>query len=173
MIPLTKEFPTRDELLSSKQYRAEAVHDLYELWEAGHSEAQELAKELLVVFGDPPRPEITQHVARGLDDEWTLSLERKEELSAMDTEEHWYEVSDAKCINFQEYFTFSDPEGWRFYLPAYLRHYLSEFPLCGYTAAYDACLNKRSYKLKNLNQLNEYQLRFIDRFLDLCDAWED
>ena len=46
------------------------------------------------------------------------------------------DVPKDKTEAYQEYFTFSDPAGWRFYLPAFMSHYLSEFPDYGYDAVY-------------------------------------
>jgi hypothetical protein len=123
---MIRPFPSREEL-RSRGYSPESL-DRYDLWRAGHAEAQILATRLREVFGDPSKPAITLNVARGYDDEWTLSDERVAELAAPDPEEHWWEVSAEAVQSFQEYFTFSDAEGWRFYLPAFLRHYLEGFP---------------------------------------------
>ncbi|MCP5551531.1 MAG: hypothetical protein H7A53_11635 [Akkermansiaceae bacterium] len=165
--PMTTPFPSRDELRRSG-IRKDAIDGLYEIWCHAHAEAMVLAEELFDVFGDPPRPLVTLHVARGYDDEWFLSKERGEELAAMDKESHWYEVTNEQCANFQEYFTFSDPEGWRFYMPAFLRHYLSEFPLCHRPAVHDACVTRRFFDL-----FSDRQIAYIDRFLKLCRTWED
>ena len=158
-------FPSREEL-KARGYSPESL-DLYDLWRQAHREAQLLAARLPEVFGDPPRPSITLHVARGYDDEWMLSMERGKELTAMDPEQHWTEVSAEAVASFQEYFTFSDAEGWRFYLPAYLRHYLAEFPLYGWTAVHTACVCRDHFDL-----LTREQVAFIDEFLALCRTWE-
>ena len=107
----------------------------------------ELASRLPEVFGDPPRPRITLHVARGYDDEWQLSEERVAELAALDEEQHWTEVSAEATQQFQEYFAFSDAEGWRFYLPAFLRHYLADFPLSQWPAVDWACAERTHFEL--------------------------
>lgn len=62
-------FPTREELRSSGT-REEVIADLDDIWLAAHSEAMELAVRLPEIFGDPPRPELTLHVACCIDDEW-------------------------------------------------------------------------------------------------------
>jgi hypothetical protein len=77
-------------------------------------------------------------------------------------------VSAEAAHTFQEYFTFSDSEGWRFYLPAFIHHYLSEFPLSGFDAVYSACVQKTHFDL-----LTPGQITFIDEFLALCHTWED
>lgn len=160
-------FPSREEL-RQRGTRKEAIAELYDVWLAAHAEAMKLAERLPAVFGDPPRPKITLHVARGYDDEWNLSEERIQELAALDPEQHWTDVSAESTRQFQEYFTFSDAEGWRFYLPAFLRHYLAEFPLSGWDAVYSACVERKHFDL-----ITPEQAAFIDEFLNLCHSWEE
>lgn len=159
-------FPSREELCRRGKCR-QAVADLYDLWLVAHEEAMDLAVRLPEIFGDPPRPRITLHVARGYDDEWFLSEQRVAELAALDPEQHWTEVSPAATREIQEYFTFSDAEGWRFYLPAFLRHYLADFPLCGWDAVNLACVQRTHFDL-----LTPPQVEFVDDFLKLCRTWE-
>jgi hypothetical protein len=158
-------FPSREELLSQGT-RKEAIAEMYDLWIVAHSEAMDFASRLPEVFGDPPRPRVTLHVARGYDDEWVLSEERVSELAALDPEQHWTEVTAQATKQFQEYFTFSDAEGWRFYLPAFLRHYLGDFPLCGWDAVHTACQHRTHFDL-----ITQPQIAFIDEFLALCQTW--
>ncbi|WP_395739376.1 DUF6714 family protein [Prosthecobacter sp.] len=164
---MTASFPSREEL-RQRGVRKEAIAELYEVWLAAHAEGMKLAERLSDIFGDPPRPKITLHVARGYDDEYNLSAERVEELGALDPEQHWNEVSHESTCQFQEYFTFSDAEGWRFYLPAFLRHYLAEFPLSGRDAVYLACIRREHFHL-----FTPEQVAFVDEFLDLCRLWEE
>jgi hypothetical protein len=158
-------FPSREEL-KSRGYCPTSL-DRYDLWREAHREAGKLAARLPEVFGDPPRPRTTLCVARGYDDEWELSEERVAELSALDSEAYWTEVSADAVQSFQEYFTFSDAEGWRFYLPAFLRHYLAGFPLYGWDAVRTACVRRDHFDL-----LTAEQVAFIDEFLALCQTWE-
>jgi len=159
-------FPSREQLCQQGT-RKEVIEDLYDIWLIAHDEAMNLAVRLPEVFGDPPRPRITLHVARGYDDEWVLSEQRVAELAACDPEQHWSEVSAEATRQFQEYFTFSDPEGWRFYLPAFLRHYLADFPLSGWDAVHSACVERTHFDL-----ITPAQVAFIDDFLALCQIWE-
>ncbi len=154
MEPLTVPFPTREKLRRSGT-RQESIDDLYELWTYAHEEGNKLAKELPLVFGDTPKPPITLNVARGYDGEWTLTQERGEELAAMDHHSHWQEVTNEECESFQEYFAFSDLKGWQFYMPSFLRHYLSEFPRCSWPALPVAVQSRR-----NLRGFSEAQLEF-------------
>jgi hypothetical protein len=158
-------FPTREDL-KSRGYSPESL-ELYDLWRTAHGEAQQMAAKLPSVFGDPPRPRITLHVARGYDDEWFLSVERQAELAALDSEQHWTDVTAEAVQCFQEYFAFSDAEGWRFYLPAFIYHYLAEFPLGGWDAVHRACVERENFDL-----LTPDQISFIDGFLELCRSWE-
>ncbi|RBP44186.1 hypothetical protein DES53_1045 [Roseimicrobium gellanilyticum] len=160
-------FPSREELLS-RGYWPKTVEELYDLWQEAHREALALAARLPEVFGDPPRPAITRSVARGLDDEWILTEERYTELLAQDSEQHWMDVTAEDVKNCQEYFSFSDAEGCRFYYPAYLRHYLEGFPLYWFTAVREACIFRTHLEL-----LSEKQLEFIDEFMKLCATWEN
>ncbi|MBK1790594.1 DUF6714 family protein [Persicirhabdus sediminis] len=164
---LKTDFPSREEL-RRQGVRKESIADLYDLWCEAHGEAMKLALRLPDVFGDPPKPRITLHVARGYDDEWVLSEARCKELAAMDCEQHWMDVSLQATEDFQEYFTFSDSEGWRFYLPAFIRHYLADFPLSGSDAVVFACENRHHIEL-----LTPEQIEYLDEFLQLCKTWEE
>ena len=130
--------------------------------EGANAEALALIPDIEAAFDGVARPRITLSLAKGFDDEWELSDERLAELSARDPEQTWQEVPDESIEERQEYFTFSDAEGWRFYLPAYLVHYLRRFPDCGWGAVVDACINKN-----HVDFLNEAQLRCVDQFVDL------
>jgi hypothetical protein len=56
------------------------------------------------------------------------SEERIAELTALDSEKTWEELSDSSIETHQEYFNFSDAEGWLFYLHAHMCHFLRGFP---------------------------------------------
>ena len=118
-------------------------------------------------FRNVPAPRITLHVARAYDDEWTISQERGEKLKAEDPEISWQEVSDSKIQCFQEYFTFSDSEGWRFYLPAFMSHFLRDFPNGGFVAVCTAVRRPGD----RLELLTEGQRRCVDQFRSLCDSY--
>jgi hypothetical protein len=118
-------------------------------------------------FLDIPAPRITLHVARAFDDEWIVSQEREDELKAEDPEASWLEVSDEKIECFQEYFTFSDSEGWRFYLPAFMCHFLRNFPNGGFVAVCSAVRQPDD----RLELLTEGQRQCVDEFSALCDSY--
>ena len=131
--------------------------------ERTRAEALRLIPAIEAAFEGVPRPRMTLSVAKGYDDEWKLSDERIEELTTQDPEHNWQDVPDEAMEARQEYFTFSDPAGWLFYLPAYMCHYLRAFPDDGWDAVYQACQSRAHFDL-----LNEAQLQCVDRFLELC-----
>jgi hypothetical protein len=138
-----------------------------ELDEEARAEAAQLIPLINRAFASVPRPVITRSVARGYDDEWTLSEDRIRELAAQDPEQTWQEVPDGAMQMCQEYFCFTDAEGMRFYLPAYLCHYLRNFPHCGWDAVYQACTYGQHFDL-----LSAEQLDCVDRFVELCHRHE-
>lgn len=146
----------------SRGYDAATVLQ-YEAIERARAEALQLIPVIEVAFEGVPRPQTTLSVAKGYDDEGDLSVQRIEELTALDTECVWQDVSDEAMEARQEYFTFSDPPGWLFYLPAFMCHYLRNFPDAGWDAVYQACQRKTHFDL-----LSEAQLQCVDRFIELC-----
>ncbi|GEM_PF-6975259 len=138
-----------------------------EFAEEGQKEANALMELINLTFVSIPKPKITQRVARALDDEWNLTKERAVELAKTDPETDWREVSKEKTIAYQEYFSFSDPSGVRFYLPAYMSHYLSDFPNNGYDAVYWACV-----KQGNFDEMTEAELQVAEKFVSLCHKYE-
>jgi hypothetical protein len=139
-----------------------------ELDEEARSEALALIPRIESAFANIARPGITLHVARGYDDEWEISDERYLELTMMDAEVDWHDVSDEAIETYQEYFSFSDADGWLFYLPAFMCHYLRGFPNCGWDSVYYACEVPM-----HVNFLNEAQSQCVSEFLGLCHKWEE
>lgn len=124
---------------------------------------QQLIRRIEVAFEGVPRPKITKSVARGYDDEWNLSDERIQELQALDLEQRWQEVPEDFVKFFQEYFFFSDAEGWRFYLPAHMTYYLRGFPDYGWDAVYTALCNPEP----KLGLLSPDQRACVQEFLNI------
>ena len=127
-----------------------------------------LLTRITVAFEGVPRPRITKSVARGYDDEWVLSEERVTELSLLDPEQKWTEVTEEGVRLFQEYFAFSDADGWRFYLPAHMAFYLKTFPHYAWGAVYYACTSPEA----KFDSLTPDQLSCVSTFLDLIhEEW--
>lgn len=139
-----------------------------EVDEVAWGEGEELIRLIDQVFVSIPRPATTLRVARALDDEWIVSEERVAELAKEDPETDWREVSDDRTAGCQEYFTFAhSPGGWRFYLPAYMTHYLREFPGGGEDAVYDACIRRTHF-----DDLTADELAVVEKFVALCQKYE-
>lgn len=126
---------------------------------------QRLIQRIERAFDGVPRPQITKSVARGFDDEWFLSDERGHELQALDPEQRWQDVTEDDVKSFQEYFTFADAEGWRFYLPAHMVYYLRGFPNYAWDAVYWAL----SSPGQNLELLDAEQRGCVEEFLQLLN----
>jgi hypothetical protein len=135
--------------------------------EVAWREAAELIQLIDEVFTAIPKPKVTLLGARALDDEWIVSEERMAELAKQDPETDWREVSEEKTAACQEYFTFADAPGWRFYLPAYMTHYLREFPGYGCDAVYNACVGRM-----HLDDLTAEELDVVEKFVALCQKYE-
>jgi len=129
---------------------------------------EELLEEIKLSFVDIEKPSITFHVARAYDNDYIVSKERGEKLNALDTEVSWEEVSKNKVETYQEYFYFSDSEGWRFYLPAFMKYYLLEFPNCRYTAIYDVLVDG---DCDRLDMLDVVQRSCVEKFVELCNEY--
>ncbi len=160
------ELPFNPEEMKARGYDRETVAEGVRAKEA-HAAAAALIAQIEVAFGVIARPRVTLRVARGFDDEWNLSEARVEELSALDLARTWQEVSDAEIEAYQEYFTFADAEGCRFYLPAFMRHYLRSFTCAGYDAVYWACTEP-----EKLEALTAAERACVEEFLELCHRYQ-
>lgn len=129
-----------------------------------------LVEKIAGAFKDVPRPKITRSVAEGFDDEWlTITDDRIEELRAQDPEQVWTDVTEQQLRSYSGYFSFSDDEGWRFYLPAYMSMILRGFPSNeDETSVYFACVNPQPC----FDLLNEPQLACVHEFVSLLhESW--
>lgn len=129
---------------------------------------EELVLKIHKAYANIPRPGVTLHVAREFDDHWTVSHKRGRELRALDPEELWNEVTDAAMEKYEEYFNFSDIEGWKFYLPAFMCHALRGLPSsASYSPAYQACKS-----LREAEALTPEQLECLHKFTQLSEICE-
>jgi hypothetical protein len=137
------------------------------LAEEANREAAELILLIDQAFVSIPKPRITLRVAHALDDEWIVSDERMAELAKQDPEMDWREVSEEKTSRCQVYFSFGDSPGMRFYLPAFLIHFLREFPDYGHDEVYRACVDRTL-----LDALTEDELAVVDKFVAICQKYD-
>ena len=129
---------------------------------------QRLIRRIEQAFDGVPRPRITKSVARGYDDEWILSPERIHELRSLDPEQRWQDLTEDDVKFFQEYFIFSDAEGWRFYLPAHMVYYLRGLPNYGWDAVYWALSDPD----RKLDLLDAEQHGCVQEFLQIANETE-
>ncbi len=85
-------------------------------------DAHSIILQIERAFAGVRRGSITLHEAEVIDAYGTDA--QRHEARARDTEEDWRDVSDSALRECPDALTFLDPESWRFYLPAYLRHAL-------------------------------------------------
>lgn len=88
---------------------------------------EQRCSEIRQVFSGVPKPEITKRLGRELDDAWGISQARHEQLSVLDTEENWWDISDADVEEFNEILSWVEPRGFLFYYPRYLTHALQNW----------------------------------------------
>lgn len=67
------------EEMKAREYDPEIIKEAEHAREARRA-AQQLIEQIEAAFGNIPRPRITGSVARGYDNEWSLSEERIQEL---------------------------------------------------------------------------------------------
>lgn len=126
------------------------------------AEIRRLMEEIAVAFEGVPRPSTTRSVADAIDDEWIISVERAAEVARKDPEQRWQDVTDEMIVGSSNYFTFSDSEGWRFYLPAHLMYWLRNFPDADSDAGPKACVEDHP----RFESLDARQLAAVRGFAD-------
>lgn len=132
-----------------------------------HAAAVGLLGEVEAAFAGVPRPRITLSVARAYDEEWNLSPEREAQLRACDPEQDWREA-DVSQTSASWYFNFSDAEGCRFYLPAFLKRELECFPFSGRDGILWLFENPSRTAL-----LSAAQMACLERFATLCERYPE
>ena len=135
----------------------------YRRKDVARAEALAFIPEVEAAFEGVPRPRITLSVATALDDHWEFTEESMAEFSARDPEQRWQDVPLEAVEVTQEYFTFSDDAGWRFYLPAFMTHCLRDLPNWHWCEPLAACSRKTHVGL-----LSQDQLLCVERFVELC-----
>lgn len=113
-------------------------------------------------FAAVPRPaHVTKRIAAAMDDEWLLDPERCEQLSALDLEQRWQDLTDRDIEEYCSILPWLDDEALRFYLPAFMDYALRRFPVEDHRAISDIhdLLSSSQEPLRALSadQLRAYQ----------------
>jgi hypothetical protein len=126
---------------------------------------EELLSMIRSVFHDVPRPACTKRVATAFDDwEFIRTEEQWEELRALDTEQHWWDVSDSEIMEHCTILNWLSPEGFRFYYPAFLSYTIRRW-----NTLHDRihCETLDSFWMfpKNLEMFTHGELKFLEEAL--------
>lgn len=124
------------------------------------SARNELVRSIEEVFATVPKPRLTLRVARAMDDNEYDQLGQRESDDGY--YEAWSGVASEDIEHFHDVFPWLNPEGVRFYLPAYMVNALEKpIPLngsCWLTSAFTVqVLNERCLRLFEPDQLQALQ----------------
>lgn len=147
---------------------------------ADTSEAEAIIEAIRIAFFGVPRGGISIHEAEVIDSYG--SAEEREEARRLDTETSWDRVPDLDIENCTTALCHLDPDGWRYYIPAYmiwsLRHFrvndsnVSDFTIYTFDpSASDRGV--REYNLARYRLLDDAQSRAVCRFLRYLAANDD
>ena len=132
--------------------------------------SEELLNRIAECFASVPKPAvITKRVARGIDDDSNLSSARLEELRAQDQESSWTELTDDDIEYFDDILPWLDPDGYRFYLPAFMSYTLRR-----YRDSASLAMNGTIYSCTNCVCSHTFalftaaQMRCVVEFLEFC-----
>lgn len=141
--------------------------------------ADEVIAAIRTAFEGVPRGTVTIHEAEVIDEYG--SDEERAAARRLDTEAIWDHVPDTDIEACTTALCHLDPEGWRYYVPAYmvwsLRHYresnsiVSDFTIYTFDPSGDAGL--REYKLARFRLLDAAQSQAVCRFLRHMAANDD
>jgi hypothetical protein len=131
-------------------------------------------------FADVQSGGITVHEAEVIDSYG--SDEERKEARQLDTESSWDQVPDQDIEECTKALCYLDPEGWRYYIPAYmtwtLRHFrtsnsiVSDFTIYTFDPS-GSHTGLREYKLARYQMLNDAQSRAVCRFLQYMATNDD
>ena len=128
-------------------------------------EPEAIIEAIRTAFAGVPRGRITLHEAEVLD--LYGSVAERKEARRRDTEESWDQVPDRDIEECTTALCYLDPEGWRYYLPAYMIWSLRHFRVSNSMAS-DATI----YTLNPHADDSEFRDGAMDRFrrLDLAQS---
>jgi hypothetical protein len=81
---------------------------------------EDVVRAIEAAFAGVRRGQITLHEAEAMDG--YASAAQRQQARARDPEEDWRHISGPSLDECPEALSFVDPESWRFYLPAFMRH---------------------------------------------------
>ncbi len=133
-----------------------------------------LIAEIERAFGDVRRGNgITLHQARVLDDYG--NEQEQAEARKSDTDTRWQSIPDSWIENLCDTLAFLDPEGFRYYIPAFmiwaLKYHDTSASFAVDAAVYILCLEDgklRAWQLERYRLLAKPQAIAIAHFLDYC-----
>jgi hypothetical protein len=135
----------------------------------------DIVRAIEVAFAGVPRGRVTLHEAEVIDGYGTA--EERQQARELDPEQDWRDVPGASIEECPDALSYLDPEGWRFYLPAYMRWALQHLKV-----SHNAAIDPTIYSLDGgssprFRTLNRMQARAVHHFLtcasqndDACDA---
>lgn len=133
-----------------------------------------LIKKITAAFDGVSREDgISLHAARALDD-WHSLEEAKKIGQKMDRDTKWQEVPAEWIMKFHDIFSFLDPKGFRYYVPAYMVWSLKE-PKASISNSLNflmyALENRDGYYQSHFELLNQEQLEVISDFIDFINTY--
>jgi hypothetical protein len=143
-------------------------------------EPQALIQAIRAAFAGVPRGRVTIHEAEVMDVYGTAAERRTARL--LDTEDTWDEVPDRDIEACTTALSHLDPEGWRYYLPAYmiwsLRHFRASRSLTSDQTIYaldfsDTNAEMQAYFGERARPLDLARSRAVCRFLQYMAENDD
>ena len=145
---------------------------------------EDIVRAIEAAFAGVPRGRITLHEAEAIDGYETA--EERQEARELDPEQDWRAVPGVSIEECPDALSFLDPEGWRFYLPAYMRWALQHLKDSHSTAidqtiyaldCGDSPPSSVERSMERFRTLTRAQTQAVHRFLsfaadndDTCDA---
>jgi hypothetical protein len=142
--------------------------------------ADNVIETIQLAFAGVPHGEVRLHEAQVIDNYG--SAKERAEARRLDTQSSWNRVSDSEIEECTSALCHLDPEGWKFYVPAYmiwsLRNYRVSDSLVSDHTIYTFNLPEddarlRDYHLARFRLLDDVQSRAVCRFLRYMAANDD
>lgn len=133
-----------------------------------------LIEKITAAFDGVSREDgISLHAARALDD-WHSLEEATKIGQEMDLDTQWQDVPDEWLMEFHDIFSFLDPKGFRYYIPAYMIWSLKEPKASdsnSLTSLIWALESKLGHHKAHFKILNQEQLQVISDFIEFVKTY--